>query len=201
MKEIFPYILRLLASIIISVIVSFAISYITMVVISLITVLIPEFISNVFCFSEDEVAKCVVRDNIIPGWGRLSAIIDDPNVNVRLTMFIDTIITIIALAITGGIAYLLQKIVILALAITGGIVYLLQKIVNKSKVMMVIYGIIAIYFFIRMIMEIYLSGYYVEMGIDKSIWFYIVSIAMLAISFFVYVLIGCMLLVGDEINQ
>ena len=201
MKEIFPYILRLLASIIISVIVSFAISYITMVVISLITVLIPEFISNVFCFSEDEVAKCVVRDNIIPGWGRLSAIIDDPNVNVRLTMFIDTIITIIALAITGGIAYLLQKIVILALAITGGIVYLLQKIVNKSKVMMVIYGIIAIYFFIRMIMEIYLSGYYVEMGIDKSIWFYIVSIAMLAISFFVYVLIGWMLLVGDEINQ
>ena len=183
MKEIFPYILRLLASIIISVIVSFAISYITMVVISLITVLIPEFISNVFCFSEDEVAKCVVRDNIIPGWGRLSAIIDDPNFNVRLTMFIDTIITIIALAITGGIAYLLQK------------------IVNKSKVMMVIYGIIAIYFFIRMIMEIYLSGYYVEMGIDKSIWFYIVSIAMLAISFFVYVLIGWMLLVGDEINQ
>ena len=75
------------------------------------------------------------------------------------------------------------------------------KIVNKSKVMMVIYGIIAIYFFIRMIMEIYLSGYYVEMGIDKSIWFYIVSIAMLAISFFVYVLIGWMLLVGDEINQ
>lgn len=201
MKEIFPYILRLLASIIISVIVSFAISYITMVVISLITVLIPEFISNVFCFSENEVAKCVVRDNIIPGWGRLSAIIDDPNFNVRLTMFIDTIITIIALAITGGIAYLLQKIVILALAITGGIVYLLQKIVNKSKVMMVIYGIIAIYFFIRMIMEIYLSGYYVEMGIDKSIWFYIVSIAMLAISFFVYVLIGWMLLVGDEINQ
>ena len=187
MKEIFPYILRLLASIIISVIVSFAISYITiyitMVVISLITVLIPEFISNVFCFSEAEVAKCVVRDNIIPGWGRLSAIIDDPNFNVRLTMFIDTIITIIALAITGGIAYLLQK------------------IVNKSKVMMVIYGIIAIYFFIRMIMEIYLSGYYVEMGIDKSIWFYIVSIAMLAISFFVYVLIGWMLLVGDEINQ
>ena len=157
MKEIFPYILRLLASIIISVIVSFAISYITMVVISLITVLIPEFISNVFCFSEND--------------------------NVWLTMFIDTIITIIALAITGGIAYLLQK------------------IVNKSKVMMVIYGIIAIYFFIRMIMEIYLSGYYVEMGIDKSIWFYIVSIAMLAISFFVYVLIGCMLLVGDEINQ
>ncbi|MBP7359575.1 MAG: hypothetical protein KA955_09605 [Prevotella sp.] len=179
MKEIFPYILRLLASIIISVIVSFAISYITiyitMVVISLITVLIPEFISNVFCFSEND--------------------------NVWLTMFIDTIITIIALAITGGIAYLLQKIVILALAITGGIVYLLQKIVNKSKVMMVIYGIIAIYFFIRMIMEIYLSGYYVEMGIDKSIWFYIVSIAMLAISFFVYVLIGWMLLVGDEINQ
>lgn len=161
MKEIFPYILRLLASIIISVIVSFAISYITiyitMVVISLITVLIPEFISNVFCFSEND--------------------------NVWLTMFIDTIITIIALAITGGIAYLLQK------------------IVNKSKVMMVIYGIIAIYFFIRMIMEIYLSGYYVEMGIDKSIWFYIVSIAMLAISFFVYVLIGWMLLVGDEINQ
>ena len=157
MKEIFPYILRLLASIIISVIVSFAISYITMVVISLITVLIPEFISNVFFFFFND--------------------------NVWLTMFIDTIITIIALAITGGI------------------VYLLQKIVNKSKVMMVIYGIIAIYFFIRMIMEIYLSGYYVEMGIDKSIWFYIVSIAMLAISFFVYVLIGWMLLVGDEINQ
>ena len=183
MKEIFPYVLRLIASIIISVIVSFAISYLAMVVISLIMVLIPEFISNVFCFSEDEVAKCVVRDNIIPGWGRLSAIMDDPNLNVRLTMFIDTFIIIIALAITGGIAYLLQK------------------IVNKSKVMMVIYGITAIYFFIRIITVIYLSDYYTEMGIGKGIWFYIVSIAILAILLFIYVLIGWMLLVSDEINQ
>ena len=183
MKEIFPYVLRLIASIIISVIVSFAISYLAMVVISLIMVLIPEFISNIFCFSEDEVVKCVVRDNIIPGWGRLSAIIDDPNVNIRLKMFIDTIIIIIALAITGGIAYLLQK------------------IVNKSKVMVVIYGITAICFFIRIITVIYLSDFYTEMGIDKGIWFYIVSIAILAILLFIYVLIGWMLLVGDEINQ
>ena len=105
------YLLRFLGTIVLSSAICISLSWISVGVLYLVMTLVPRFISNMFNFTSADVASDVMKDQLIPGWGTLSSIVNDPNFSTRVSMILYTIIVVIALCIVGFLVYLLMKVV------------------------------------------------------------------------------------------
>ena len=181
MNKAFSLILRSFATIALSSAIAFIILLLATNLIFQADVLIPEFFSKSFSFTASEVMRDVARDQIIPGWGTLSSIIDNPSFGVRISLLVCFFVTVIVLLIVFGLAFLLNK------------------VVQRSTFLIVLYALFALLAFAVTIRIAYFSNYYVSMGIHRNFWFFVVSIVMIGLQALLFIGIGALIM--DEENK
>ena len=93
------YLLRFFGTIGLSSAICISLSWISVGVLYLVMTLVPRFVSNMFNFTSADVASDVMKDQLIPGWGTLSSIVNEPNFSTRISMILYTILVVIALCI------------------------------------------------------------------------------------------------------
>ena len=143
-------------------------------------ILIPEFFSKSFDFTASDVLNDVARNQIIPGWGTLSSIINNPSFGVRVSMIICTIVVVVVMLVVFGIAYLLNK------------------VAENNLFFVILYSCIALFFFAATIRLSFFTDFFSELGVKQNVWFYIVSIVVLALQLLVYYSIGIFIKENDE---
>lgn len=169
------YILRLITSFILCNVVSMALCWLATSLLALIMTILPVIISNVFSFSASDFANDVLKDQILPGWGFYSSIVNRPDFSARLTGFIATLILFAASAILAAV-----------------VVFIKKFIVKDSKSISIILGVTILCYSVYAIFFMFTSDKYnAVFGIDQSFWFYlvasIISILLLIICFIVTV--------------
>ena len=132
-----------------------------------------------FDFSMHDVFEDSLWNQIIPGAGSLMSIFQDPNMSSRTFLFIGCIVVMIALAIGGGL------------------LYLVKKITPESNTVGIIAIILLILEFILAFYMTFFTSAFEASGISKGFWFYIVSIITLAIHAVIIYFIGSILMEED----
>ena len=163
-SKVINYLLRFVASIGLSSAICISLSWISIGVLYLVMTLIPRFISNMFNFSAAEVGSDVLKNQLIPGWGYLSSIVNDPNFSTRLSIIISVIVVVIALCIVAFF------------------VYLLMKVVEGNKFFTIIFSVIAVMLFLFTITTMYIGEDFY--GIEKGWGYYITSINVSSTNYF-----------------
>ena len=177
-SKVINYLLRFVASIGLSSAICISLSWISIGVLYLVMTLIPRFISNMFNFSAAEVGSDVLKNQLIPGWGYLSSIVNDPNFSTRLSIIISVIVVVIALCIVAFF------------------VYLLMKVVEGNKFFTIIFSVIAVMLFLFTITTMYIGEDFY--GIEKGWGYYITSIILLGLLAFIKIGIAISLWKGEE---
>lgn len=177
-SKIINYLLRFVASIGLSSAVCISLSWISIGVLYLVMTLIPRFIGNMFNFSAAEVGSDVLKNQLIPGWGYLSSIVNEPNFSTRLSIFISVIVVVIALCIVGFF------------------VYLLTKVVEGNKFFTIILSVIAVMLFLFTIVTMYAGEDFY--GIEKGWGYYITSIILLGLLAIIKIGIATSLWKGEK---
>lgn len=173
------YLLRFLGTIVLSSAICISLSWISVGVLYLVMTLVPRFISNMFNFTSADVASDVAKDILIPGWGTLSSIVNDPNFSTRVSMILYTIIVVIAL----GIVFYLAN--------------LLIKVVKGNKFFTIIFSVVAVMLVLYTFVLMYGGGDFY--GIEKGWGFYLTSIIIFGILVIIKVGIAISLWKGEEL--
>lgn len=176
--KVINYILRFLGTLGLSSVICISLSWISVGVLYLILTLIPRFFSNMFNFTADEVASDVLKDQLIPGWGTLSSIVNDPNFSTRLSILLYSLVVIAALCVVGYFAYLLTK------------------IVKGNKFFALLFSVIAVMLILFTFSVMY-SGedFY---GIEKGLGYYLTSAILFGLLVTIKIGIATSLWKGEE---
>ena len=177
-SKVINYLLCFLASIGLSSAICISLSWISIGVLYLVMTLIPRFISNMFNFSAAEVGSDVLKNQLIPGWGYLSSIVNDPNFSTRLSIIISVIVVVIALCIVAFF------------------VYLLMKVVEGNKFFTIIFFFFSVMLFLYTITTMYIGEDFY--GIEKGWGYYITSIILLGLLALIKIGIATSLWKGEE---
>ena len=172
------YFLRFLGTIGLSSAICVSLSWISLGVLYWVMTLIPRFVSNMFNFTSADVASDVMKNQLIPGWGTLSSIVNDPNFSVRVSMLLYTIIVAIALGIVFYFAYLLMK------------------VVKGNKFFTIIFSVIAVLFVLYTFVLMFGGEDYY--GIEMGWGFYLASIIIFGLFVIIKIGIATSLWKGEE---
>ena len=173
------YLLRFFGTIGLSSAICISLSWISVGVLYLVMTLVPRFISNMFNFTSADVASDVMKDQLIPGWGTLSSIVNDPNFSTRVSMILYTIIVVIALCIVGF----------------G--VYLLMKVVKGNKFFTILFAVVAVMLILYTFVIMFGGDDFY--GIEKGWGFYLTSIIVFGLLSIIKIGIATSLWKGEEL--
>lgn len=172
--------LRTIATIVLSSAITFVLYFLAVDIIFQVDILIPSIIKDSISFDFSDVMHDVARNQIIPGWGTMSSIINNPSMGARATLIICIIVDFIILFIVTGLTYLLKKVIL------------------ENKILTIIYVCIALFFLVMTIRLTYFTNFYIYLGLQRNVWFYIVSIVIIAIQTFLFWGIGCFVMDKDN---
>ena len=178
-QKVINNLLRFLGTIGLSSLICISLSWTSIGVLYLIMTLVPRFISNMFNFTSADVASDVMKDQLIPGWGTLSSIVNDPNFSTRVSMILYTIIVVIALCIVGFL------------------VYLLMKVVKGNKFFTILFAVIAVMLILYTFVMMYGGDHFY--GIEKGWGFYLTSIIVFGLLSIIKIGIATSLWKGEEL--
>lgn len=178
MKKVLNYILRSVGSIGLSFMICFGLSQLATFVQYKVMTLIPTFLANMFNFTLADVMRDSSKDMLIPGWGFLSSIVNDPNFSTRISIIISTITVLVVL----GILCFLY--------------YLLIKIVKGDKIFTFIFAITAVILVLYTSMIMYGGDDF--WGIERGLGFYLASIVILGLQIIIKMGIATSLWKGEE---
>lgn len=181
MEKLLLYILRVIGTILLSFAITLALGVLAVDVICHAYSMIPALFFSSFVVDMQGVMQDTTRNILIPGWGFISSIVNNPSFGVRVAMFLYTIIVAIVLAI---IAFATK---------------FLLKIVNGDRFMFIMYCILAIFQFCMAINIIYFRDAILEFGIERGIWFGIVSVIVVVLLGAFYWEIGNMMQSNDDL--
>ena len=177
-QKVINFFLRFLGTIGLSSAICISLSWISVGVLYLVMTLVPRFISNMFNFTSADVASDVMKDQLIPGWGTLSSIVNDPNFSTRVSMILYTIIVVIALCIVGFL------------------VYLLMKVVKGNKFFTILFAVVAVMLILYTFVIMFgVDDFY---GIEKGWGFYLTSIIVFGLLSIIKLGIATSLWKGEE---
>lgn len=139
-----------------------AFAWIATSLLAIVMIIVPVILSNMFSFGIHDVVNDVSKNSLIPGWGTLSSIVNNPDFSARTTGFISIIIVFIALAILSAIIYFVKG-----------------YIIKNSKSISIISELIILFFSAYAVFIMFTSDMYTSIwGIDSGFWFYFVAVIL-----------------------
>ena len=121
---------------------------------------VPVIINNMFNFGINQTMGHVSKEMLIPSFGLLSSIVNNPDFSARTTLALSSIGVIIVLFVVSGIANLLIK------------------VVKKNKVFTVISSIFFLMSIAFTIYVLFISNRFEAIGIHQGFWFYGLAVVM-----------------------
>lgn len=172
MKQSVLYVLRLVATIVLSCLIGFGLNYLVKFIFFSIMTLIPALLHTIFYSYFSDIAR---ETNIetgsilgfVTGVGHGVAVVEGKELSVRLAMVIATFITIIETCIVGYVSYKLVQ------------------IINGRKVLSLITAFFFLFWMLSLIIDFYVTDYMTYPGVvDKNFWYYGLSGILLLIVLF-----------------
>ena len=156
MKKIFWYIQRANGTILLSCAITYVLGILAVDVICHAYSMIPAIFIGDFVVDMQEDIQDTARGMLIPVWSFISSIVNNTTFDVRVALFVDTIIVVVVLAIIAIVAKFLLI------------------IEDKDKFMFALYCIIAAFQFF-MVVGVYYHHAILELGIERGFWLEILS--------------------------
>lgn len=170
--KIWLYFISIICTIVLSIIIAVIIDILSTATIYYLDILIPEIISRSLSFNISDVGSDIIKDNIIPGWGTISSIINNNSFGPRIHLLLLIIIDIVFCLLSFFFAHLLDK------------------VVRKNIFLMLIYILVVLFIIIKNVILVFFTTYYIDLGLQQDVWFYLVSVIILGIQVLLYFLIG-----------
>ena len=137
-------------------------SWLATSLLALVMTIVPTIISSTFTLGMSDVANDVTKNQLIPGWGFYSSIVNRPDFSARLTGFVATILLFIALAILVAVVKFVKC-----------------HMVKNSRTIAVILELTILYYSVNTIIFMFTSDNYNSLfGIEHGFGFYFVAVVL-----------------------